>query len=180
MSGKFFRGAPKAIVCDNLKAAVMKPLWFEPAITQTFADMATHYDTTVLPTRPRKPRDKSKVEGAVLIVERWILARLRNMQFFSVAALNIAIAELLAEMNDRPMRRIGRSWRELFEDIERPALRDLPPKPFEYAEWKQAKVHADQQPGVQHLCFEYQISASLRRESRNGASAFSTILRNTW
>jgi len=147
---KFFRGVPKAIVCDNLKAAVAKPLWFEPSINQTFADMATHYDTTVLPTRPRKPRDKGKVEGAVLIIERWILARLRNMQFFSVEALNIAIAELLAELNDRPMRRIGRSRRELFEDIERPALRDLPPEPFEYAEWKQAKVHADYHVDVLH------------------------------
>ncbi len=82
---KFFAACSKAIVCDNLKAAVVKPLWFEPAITQTFADMATHYDTTVLVTyAPRKPRDKGKVEGAVLIIERWILARLRNMQFFSV------------------------------------------------------------------------------------------------
>jgi transposase len=74
---KFFRGVPKAIVCDNLKAAVVKPLWFEPAITKTFADMATHYDTTVLPTRPRKPRDKGKVEGAVLIVERWVAPEAR-------------------------------------------------------------------------------------------------------
>jgi hypothetical protein len=85
------------------------------------ADMAAHYDTTVLPTRPRKPRDKGKVEGAVLIVERWILARLRNMQFFSIEALNAAIAELLTDLNDRPMRRIGRSRRDLFEEIERPA-----------------------------------------------------------
>jgi len=71
--------------------------------------MATHYDTTILPTRPRKPRDKGKVEGAVLIVERWILARLRNRQFFSIAALNVAISELLADINARTMRRVGRS-----------------------------------------------------------------------
>lgn len=140
----------KAIVCDNLKAAVAKPLWFEPSITRTFADMAAHYDTTVLPTRPRKPRDKGKVEGAVLIEERRILARLRNVQFFSVEALNAAIAEILADMNARPMRRIGRSRRELFEEIERPALRDLPPEPFEYAEWKQAKVHPDYHIDVLH------------------------------
>lgn len=147
---KFFGGVTKAIVGDNLKAAVAKPLWFEPSITRTFADMAAHYDTTVLPTRPRKPRDKGKVEGAVLIVERWILARLRNVQFFSVEALNAAIAELLADLNARPMRRIGRSRRELFEEIERPALRDLPPEPFEYAEWKQAKVHPDYHIDVLH------------------------------
>lgn len=147
---KFFGGVTKAIVCDNLKAAVAKPLWFEPSITKTFADMAEHYDTTVLPTRPRKPRDKGKVEGAVLIVERWILARLRNMQFFSVEALNATIAELLADLNARPMRRIGRSRRDLFEEIERPALRRLPSEPFEYAEWKQAKVHPDYHIDVLH------------------------------
>ena len=127
-----------------------KPLWFEPSITKTFADMAEHYDTTVLPTRPRKPRDKGKVEGAVLIVERWILARLRNMQFFSVEALNATIAELLADLNARPMRRIGRSRHDLFEEIERPALRRLPSEPFEYAEWKQAKVHPDYHIDVLH------------------------------
>jgi hypothetical protein len=129
---------------------VAKPLWFEPSITKTFADMAAHYDTTFLPTRPRKPRDKGKVEGAVLIVERWILARLRNMQFFSVEALNAAIAELLVDLNDRPMRRIGRSRRDLFEEIERPALCALPSEAFEYAEWKQAKVHPDYHIDVLH------------------------------
>jgi len=140
---KFFGGVPKAIVCDNLKAAVAQPLWFEPSLTKTFSDMATHYDTTVLPTRPRKPRDKGKVEGAALIVERWILARLRNRQFFSIEALNVAIAELLDDLNARIMRRVGRSRRELFEEIERPALSPLPEAPFEYAEWKRAKVHPD-------------------------------------
>lgn len=147
---QFFGGVPKAIVCDNLKAAVAKPLWFEPSVTKTFSDMATHYDTTVLPTRPRKPRDKGKVEGAVLIVERWILARLRNRHFFSIEALNVAIAELLADLNARTMRRAGRSRQDLFEEIERAALRPLPDTPFEYAEWKQAKVHPDYHIEVLH------------------------------
>lgn len=145
-----FHSACWCIVCDNLKAAVVKPLWFEPSITKTFADMAAHYDTTVLPTRPRKSRDNGKVEGAVLIVERWILARLRNIRFFSVEALNAVIAELLTDLNDRPMRRIGRSRRDLFEEIEQPAMRELPPEPFEYAEWKQAKVHPDYHTDVLH------------------------------
>jgi transposase len=105
--------------------------------------MADHYDTTILPTRSRKPRDKGKVEGAVLIVERWILARLRHRRFFSLADLNAAIAALLEDLNNRPMRRIGKSRRQLFEEIERPALAPLPPVPFEYAEWKSAKVHPD-------------------------------------
>lgn len=136
----FFGGVTKAIVCDNLKAGVAKALWFEPTLDATFAAMAEHYDTTILPTRSRKPGDKGKVEGAVLIVERWILARLRNRTFFSLAELNSAIAELLEELNNRPMRHVGKSRRELFEEIERAALRPLPATPFEYAEWRSAKV----------------------------------------
>ena len=88
----FFGGVPKSIVCDNLKAGVAKPLWFEPTLNPTFAAMAEHYDTTILPTRVRRPRDKAKVEVAVQIVERWILARLRNRRFFSLPELNRAIA----------------------------------------------------------------------------------------
>jgi len=91
----------------------------------------------------RKPRDKAKVEGAVLIVERWILARLRNRRFFSLADLNAAISVLLDDLNNRPMRHIGKSRRDLFEGVERKALAPLPATPFDYAEWKSAKVHPD-------------------------------------
>jgi len=139
----FFGGVPKSIVCDNLKAGVVKPLWFEPTLNPTFAAMAEHYDITILPARVGKPRDKGKVEVAVQIVERWILARLRNRCFFSLDDLNAAIAALLEELNNRPMRHVGKSRREMFEAIERTALSPLPPAPFEYAEWKTAKVHPD-------------------------------------
>ena len=139
----YFGGVPKAIVCDNLKAGVAKALWFEPTLNRTFAAMAEHYDTTILPTRSRKPRDKGKVEGAVLIVERWILARLRNQRFFNLADLNAAIAILLEDLDDRPMRHLGKSRRQMFEEIERAALAPLPGASFEYAEWKTAKVHPD-------------------------------------
>ena len=139
----FFGGVPKAIVCDNLKAGVAKALWFEPTLNATFAAMAEHYDTTILPTRSRKPRDKAKVEGAVLIVERWIVARLRNRRFFSLADLNAAISALLDDLNNRPMRHVGKSRRELFDEVERKALAPLPATPFDYAEWKSAKVHPD-------------------------------------
>jgi len=148
----FFGGVPRAIVCDNLKSGVIKPLWFEPTVNPTFEAMAEHYDTTVLPTRPRKPRDKGKVEGAVLIVERWILARLRNQCFFSIDALNVAITGLLNDLNNRPMRHIGKSRHEVFEQIEKTALGPLPDKHFEYAEWKRAKVHPDYHVEVDH-CF---------------------------
>ncbi len=85
--------------------------------------MAEHYDTTVLPTRPAKPRDKGKIEGAVLIAERWIIARLRNRQFFDLAVLNAEIGHLLEVLNGKTMRHFGRSRRELFDEIERAALR---------------------------------------------------------
>ena len=139
----FFGGVTKAIVCDNLKSAVAKALWFEPTLTLTYAAFAEHYDTTILPTRSRKPRDKGKVEGAVLIVERWILARLRNRRFFNLADINAAIMVLLDDLNSRPMRQIGKSRRELFDEIERSALAPLPAIPFEYSEWKSARVHPD-------------------------------------
>ena len=106
----YFGGVPKAIVCDNLKAGVVKALWFEPTLNQTFAAMAEHYDTTILPTRSRKPRDKGKVEGAVLIVERWILARLRHRRFFSLADLNAAIARSargVEQPGDAPGRKVA-------------------------------------------------------------------------
>ena len=108
-----------------------KALWLEPTLNQTFAAMADHYDTTILPTRSRRPRDKGKVEGAVLIVERWILARLRDRRFFTLADLNAAIAVLLEDLNDRPMRHVGRSRRALFEEIERSALAGRAVQPFD-------------------------------------------------
>ena len=140
---EYFGGVPTSIVCDNLKAGVAKALWFEPTLTATFAAMADHYDTAVLPTRPAKPRDKWKIEGAVLIAERWIIARLRNRQFFDLAVLNAEIGRLLEVLNGKTMRHVGRSRRELFDEIERAALKALPVAPFEYAEWKTAKVHPD-------------------------------------
>ena len=139
----FFGGVPKSIVCDKLKAGVAKPLWFEPTLNATFAALAEPCDTPVLPTRPRTPRDKAKVEVGVQAVERWILAHLRNWRFFSLGQLNAAIRVLLDEFNDRPARHLGQSRRQMFEAIERAALAPLPKTPFEYAEWKTAKVHPD-------------------------------------
>ena len=122
----FLGGVPKAIVCDNLKAGVTTASRYEPGVNRTYQDLAAHYGTTIMPTRPRKPRDKAKVEVAVLIVERWILARLRDRRFFSLAELNVAIRALVDELNDRLMRKLGASRREFFETIDRPALMPLP------------------------------------------------------
>jgi transposase len=92
-------GVPKAIVCDNLKAGVTAACRYEPGINRTYQEFAEHYDTAILPTRPRKPRDKAKVEGAVLIIERYVLARLRNRRLFSLVELNTAIREIVADLN---------------------------------------------------------------------------------
>ena len=139
----FLGGVPKAIVCDNLKAGVTTASRYEPGVNRTYQDLAAHYGTTIMPTRPRKPRDKAKVEGAVLIVERWILARLRDRRFFSLAELNVAIRALVDELNDRLMRKLGASRREFFANIDRPALMPLPSEPYQYAEWRRARVAPD-------------------------------------
>ena len=122
----FLGGVPKAIVCDNLKAGVTTASRYEPGVNRTYQDLAAHYGTTIMPTRPRKPRDKAKVEVAVLIAQRWILARLRDRRFFSLAELNVAIRVLVDELNARLMRKLGASRREFFETIDRPALMPLP------------------------------------------------------
>jgi len=139
----FFGGVPRQVICDNLKAGVRKPSRYEPAITATYREMAAHYGVAVVPTRVRKPRDKAKVEVAVQVVERWILARLRALRFHSLAELNAAIAALLADLNARIMRHVGVSRRELFERLEHPALGALPDAPYEYAEWLHRRVGID-------------------------------------
>ncbi|MDN5939296.1 MAG: IS21 family transposase [Salinisphaera sp.] len=138
-----FGGVPAAIVPDNLKSGVTKPSRYEPELNPSYQDLAEHYGVAVLPARVRKPRDKAKVEGGVLIVERTILARLRNMTFFSLAELNHAIAALLTELNTRPFQQREGSRQSLFDAEERPALRPLPAHPYEFAIWKKAKVHLD-------------------------------------
>jgi transposase len=140
---EFFGGVSEATVPDQLKSAVTRACRYEPGIQRDYAQLAEHYDTVILPARPRKPRDKAKVEAAVLIVQRWILARLRNETFFSLGTLNRRIAELLEELNHRPMRTYGASRRELFEQLDQPVLKPLPQERFSHGEWKHAKVNID-------------------------------------
>lgn len=139
----YFGGVPAQVVPDNLKSGVVKACLYDPEINRTYADMARHYGTAIVPARPRKPRDKAKVEVAVQVVERWILARLRNRRFFSLAELNQAMAELLEDLNGRVTRHLGASRRQLFETLDRPALKALPAEAFEYAEWKQRRAGLD-------------------------------------
>jgi transposase len=136
-------GVPHALVPDNLKAGITKPSRYEPGINRTYQDLADHYDCVVLPTRIVKPRDKAKVEVAVQIVERFVLAKLRNRTFFALAELNVAIRDCVAAINAKIMRRVGKSRAELLETLERPALKTLPVEPYTYAEWKRARVAPD-------------------------------------
>ena len=124
---EFFGAAPQIVVPDNSKCAVIKPDRYEPDLHPAFAGMAAHYSTAIIPARVAKPRDKAKVEAGVLLVERWILAALRNRQFFSVAEVNEAIAELLERLNNRKFKKLAATRRELFERLDKPALRPLPP-----------------------------------------------------
>lgn len=141
---EYLRGVPGALVPDQLKSGVIQACRYEPTTQRTYAELARHYGTAIVPARPGKPRDKAKVEVGVQVVQRWILARLRNEPFHSLAALNERISELLEELNDRPMRRYGGvTRRELFERLDRPALRPLPVERFLYATWKLAKVNID-------------------------------------
>jgi transposase len=139
----FFGGVPNAVVPDQLKSAVTLACKYEPGVQRTFDEWARHYLTTILPARPRKPRDKAKVEVAVQIAQRWILARLRNQTFFSLAELNARIADLLNDLNHRQMRTYKASRRELFERLDRPVLRPLPVSAYEYAEWKRVTLGID-------------------------------------
>jgi len=139
----FFGGVAQILVPDNLKSGVTHPSRYEPDVNLTYLDLARHYDTTVIPTRPGKPRDKAKVETAVLIAERWILAALRNHKFFSLAELNHQIAEKLVLFNQRKFQKLDTTRKALFETVDKPALKHLPVKRYIYAEWKKARVNID-------------------------------------
>ena len=155
---EFFGGVPGAMVPDQLKSAVTVPCRYDPGIQKTYDEFATHYGTTILPARPGKPRDKAKVEVGVRIAQRWILARIRNQVFFSLAELNERIRELIDELNRYVMRGYGASRRDLFERLDRPALQPLPDQPFEYAEWKQVLLNIDY-----HVEVDYHYYSALHR-----------------
>lgn len=139
----FFGGVPGQLVSDNLKAGVTKACFYEPKVNRTYADLATHYDTAIIPARPYRPRDKAKVEVGVQLVQRWIVARLRKRRFFSLSELNAAIRELLERFNAKRTRHLGASRRELFERLDKPALKPLPATAYEYAEWVERRVGLD-------------------------------------
>lgn len=140
---EYLGGVPEIVVPDNLKSGVKRPCRYDPDVNRTYWELALHYDVAVIPARPGRPKDKAKVEQAVQMVQRWILAPLRNRRFRSVAELNAAIEPLLEALNERPMKVLDASRSELFERLERSALRPLPPNRFENATWSEHKVGPD-------------------------------------
>lgn len=140
---KYFGGAPKVLVPDNTKTAVTSPCYYEPDLNPTYLELAEFYGSVVLPTRVREPKDKAKVEKGVQTVENWLVAPLRKRQFFSIEEINEALWERLEELNSRPMQKLERSRKEMFDELDKPVLKPLPQQDFEIAEWKKAKVGID-------------------------------------
>jgi transposase len=139
----FFGGVTQLVIIDNLKSGVAAADRYEPVVNRSYQEMLAHYRTTALPTRPKKPKDKAKVEFAVQLVERWILARLRHQTFFSLTDLNQRISELLTRLNQKPFRKLPGSRRSQYESLDLPALLPLPAHPYQFAEWRHGRVHID-------------------------------------
>ena len=150
---EYFGGVTELVVPDNLKAGVTRAHRYEPDLNPTYADLARHYGFAVLPARPRRPRDKAKVEVGVLLAERWILAALRHRRFARLGEVQEAVRPLLDRLNARPMRKLGKSRRELFEEVERAALKPLPSRAYELAFWKKARVNLDYHVELEGHCY---------------------------
>lgn len=137
---QFFGGATKILVPDNLRTGVNCANWYTPIINRTYQEMAEHYGTCVIPARVRKPKDKPRVEGTVGIVSTWIIAALRNRQFFTLHELNEAIREKLHEFNNKPFQKKSGSRQSAFLESDKEYLLPLPQRPYELATWKVATV----------------------------------------
>jgi len=170
---EFFGGCTEILVPDNLKSAVTTASWYEPDINDSYQDMADHYGTVVVPARPYKPKDKSKAELSVKLVQRWILAKLRHRKFFHIHELNVAIWDLLDDLNNRKMRHLNKSRRELFEEVDQPALKALPSRSYIYRDFKDCRVNIDY-----HILLEkdlYSVPYQLAGEVVNARYTSTTV-----
>ena len=131
------------VIPDNLKSAITKTCRYEPDLNPTYHQLAEYFNVAVIPARPYKPKDKSKAEVGVQIVERWIMARLRHQTFYSLAQLNGEIAKLLEVMNNKVMKQYQQSRQHLFDTLDKPALHPLPAQPYQYTQIKTVRVHID-------------------------------------
>ena len=140
---EFFGGVPKIVIPDNLKSGVSKACRYDPDLNPAYQQLAAHYNVAVIPARPYKPKDKSKAEVGVQIIERWILAKLRHQTFFSLGELNQCIKALLKEVNHKPFKQLAGNRQSVFETLDKPALAPLPKLPYHYVDIKFAKVGID-------------------------------------
>ena len=170
---EYMGGVPEIVVPDNLKSGVRSPSYYEPDINPTYDDLSLHYGFAIIPARVRKPRDKAKVETAVQVVERWVLAPLRKRQFFSIQEINEAMRPLLEEVNNRQMKHLGKSRRQLFETLDLPALGPLPRYPFEYAERKRCRVGINYH--VHYDRYYYSVPYTLIKEEVEVRATSTTI-----
>lgn len=159
---QYFDGVTKIVVPDNPKPVITKACPYEPEVNASFAQMAAHFDVAVIPARVRKPKDKAKVEAAVGLATRWILAVLRHRTFFSLAEANQAVSALLEKLNDRPFTKMPGSRRSLYEQLDRPALKSLPKSSFEFANIKRASVNIDYH--IEYDSHFYSVPYQLRKE----------------
>ncbi|NJN64456.1 MAG: IS21 family transposase [Acidobacteria bacterium] len=150
---EYFGGAPQILVPDQLRSAVKGPDRLDPELNPLYAELGKHYGVAIIPARPRKPRDKAKVENAVLVVQRWIVAVLRNRNFTSFDALALAVGELCERLNDRPFRKLAGCRRSLYESLDKPALSPLPRTRFEIADWKKGRVNIDYHVEYDHRVY---------------------------
>ena len=139
----FSAGTPRIVIPDNTKTAVTKVNYYDPKLNRTYRDMAAHYNVAIIPARPRKPRDKAPVETAVQIVERRIIAKLRNRQFLSFDELYDAVKDEIDIVNTKPFQKIPSNREDTFREIEQKELKPLPKDRYEYAEWKTLKAAFD-------------------------------------
>lgn len=156
------QGVPEITTSDNLKSGVARACRYDPDINPTYQDMARHYGTAIIPTRPRHPRDNAKAESGVQVVEREVLAPLRHHTFFSLPELNRAIRARLEEVNRRPLQKLDVSRHDLFIEVDKPALKPLPPTRYEYAEFLKARVNIDYH--VEVLAHYYSVPYELKGE----------------
>lgn len=171
---RFFGGVPNVLVPDNLKSGVTKPSFYDPEINPTYHDLAEYHDTTVIPARPRHPRDKAKAESAVQQVERWVLAPLRDQTFFSIAEANRAVGERLEWLNRRALSKVDASRRDLYEQLDKPALKPLPVRPYEVPERK-SNVGVNIDYHIEYDGHYYSVPCTLARKRVDVRATATTI-----
>lgn len=140
---EFIGGVPELVVSDNAKSVVTKTDRYDPQLHHLFIELSRHYGFALLPARPRKPKDKSKVEGGIKHIYQGVLGKLEKRTFLGLSELNDAIKQELTAWNEKRFQKLAGSRKQLLEELERPALKDLPKERFEFAQWRKAKVHID-------------------------------------